>query len=553
MAIRIIEYTVTADGISPIAVQQGGVQGEHNATEVRFVIDSDFFDVITEQAGNNTVFYHFEAYNGIGNKIRTEPFELKENTLVYQIENSLTQYGGNIRVILAIIVIEEDTAKMITYSYPANLKLKNRPDGKDEEVKEINEVSVLVASAKVAADTANRAAGAAELFKDDADNYSQEAIAAANESKTAAKEAKAAAEESKVAVEYTNNTFSNALKGTASGRIMRIDDISPIEHDLGVTVSLPTTTVNGSGNISFQPTLYCKVLPGFSECLQICFILADGTKYTVQSEFFAYPNLEATISGNTLTVEGGWGSVNETGEFTPDETVFQQYTVDEGAAIVSVTSDTAENLIAQIKPASVTVTRLGKNLLDYKNIDFTVKGLNIKTENGALVLNGKPSGEIYASDASYISNLSLTLPKGTYTFSMLNENDVVINSIQLRTTAGAGLVSFNNQKGLASKSFTLSATTKVCIAAYLYGTTFDNAVFKFQLEVGSVASDIEPFSEAAVFTPNIDGTVDGVKSIYPTTVFKVDPDSEMLVTYNRDINKAFAELITAVQTLGGII
>jgi hypothetical protein len=59
--------------------------------------------------------------------------------------------------------------------------------------------------------------------------------------------------------------------------------------------------------------------------------------------------------------------------------------------------------------------------------------------------------------------------------------------------------------------------------------------------------------DAAIEYPvNADGTVDGVTSIYPTTTLVIDTAGAVIdVEYNRDINKAFAELYNAIISLGG--
>ena len=79
-------------------------------------------------------------------------------------------------------------------------------------------------------------------------------------------------------------------------------------------------------------------------------------------------------------------------------------------------------------------------------------------------------------------------------------------------------------------------------------------ISNMKLEVGSDAENTKytPFVSSAEYTPAADGTVEGVKSLYPTTT--LIPDTEGLILeadYNRDINKAFAELQQAIISTGG--
>ena len=73
-----------------------------------------------------------------------------------------------------------------------------------------------------------------------------------------------------------------------------------------------------------------------------------------------------------------------------------------------------------------------------------------------------------------------------------------------------------------------------------------------QLEKGKEYTEYEPYKNPVTYTLNADGSVDDVKSIYPTTVITVDDDNASIdVEYNRDLNKAFAELQNALISLGG--
>ena len=72
-----------------------------------------------------------------------------------------------------------------------------------------------------------------------------------------------------------------------------------------------------------------------------------------------------------------------------------------------------------------------------------------------------------------------------------------------------------------------------------------------QIEVGSVATDFQDYI-STTYIPNADGTVEGVTSLYPTTTLSTNTDGVIIdCEYNRDINKAFAELQQAIISLGG--
>jgi hypothetical protein len=62
----------------------------------------------------------------------------------------------------------------------------------------------------------------------------------------------------------------------------------------------------------------------------------------------------------------------------------------------------------------------------------------------------------------------------------------------------------------------------------------------------------EPYIEPTEYTPDADGVVQGVTSLYPSTTLMTDTSGAMIdVTYNKDINKAFEELKNVILSLGG--
>lgn len=64
--------------------------------------------------------------------------------------------------------------------------------------------------------------------------------------------------------------------------------------------------------------------------------------------------------------------------------------------------------------------------------------------------------------------------------------------------------------------------------------------------------EYESYIQPTEYTPDADGVVSGVTSLYPSTTLMTDTDGALIgVTYNRDINKAFEELKNAILATGG--
>lgn len=100
-----------------------------------------------------------------------------------------------------------------------------------------------------------------------------------------------------------------------------------------------------------------------------------------------------------------------------------------------------------------------------------------------------------------------------------------------------------------------STAGKTVVAVGLYSVEYRSCSYvdidSFQLEEGSIATPHEPY-QSQKYIPSADGTVPGVKSLYPTTTLMTDTEGAIIeAEYNRDINKAFAELQQAVLSMGG--
>lgn len=83
--------------------------------------------------------------------------------------------------------------------------------------------------------------------------------------------------------------------------------------------------------------------------------------------------------------------------------------------------------------------------------------------------------------------------------------------------------------------------------------TYNNFIIKPQLELGSVSTEYEPY-RGQNFTPNADGTVEGVTSISPTMTLTTDKNGVIIeAEYNKDTNKVIEQLTNAIISLGGTI
>jgi hypothetical protein len=348
----------------------------------------------------------------------------------------------------------------------------------------------------------------------------------------------------------------NALKGTASGEAIGLNDVSPIEHTVAVKVksknviSIADKTISGdkgfaSGTINIIP-------------------LTPNTVYTVSADF-AQTGSKATVgitvrdsSGTTIgrsdTTTDTNGRLSATFTVPTDGKIaivlfsnidataitgtscsYSNFQIEEGT-----TSTAYAPYVADVSVAKV--NKYGDNLFNVaETLERTSAGLKTSiAEDGGIVISGVATDTVrYMAMGGGFKNPILLLP-GTYTVS-----GHVLLACVLTFLDGTGVWrkgTFTLEKPAYFKNIVFSGLT--------VGTEYNMTVYPC-LSVGDNA-EYEPYKEPTTYTPNADGTVEGVTSLYPSTTLLTDIDGVVIdCEYNRDINKAFEELTQAIVSLGG--
>ena len=321
---------------------------------------------------------------------------------------------------------------------------------------------------------------------------------------------------------------SNALKGSASGTsAIRIDDVSPLEHGI-------KTKVLGVGEF-------------------IC-----NCANSSQAEFESYAGFYE-ISAIKLPVHVNYGDdespdwqLEECGEFhftdgslyvdeTDDITEEQWNTFSVGEKLYFDGWEEA-NLYRSVS-SGLSVTRYGKNLIPfpYGFGNTTQAGVTITVNSdGGVTYNGTATSQI---NPYFVSNL--LLHKGTYTLSGSPKGsswDTQILIVQKKADASTIARDYGN-----GAKFTLDSDTAVRICLIVAkGITCSNLTIYPMLNVGTTALPYELYKEPVTFTADENGNIT-VPSLAPTTTIVADSGVSMTAEYNRDINKAFADLLAKIE------
>ena len=189
-AIREILFHVTPDGIEPSGPQPAGIQGEHNATEVKFQLD--------EALVKDGYFYRFEFVDGTGGMYTTDFVTPEGNAVAVKIPAAWTASGGCGTLRLCVAELSEDyQEEMVVLSFAGRLLFSGRDSTSPLYSYYEPGLSGLIESTHAAAENANTAADEAREAAQGAD----EAAEAAQQAKTAADSAAQGAREAEADAE----------------------------------------------------------------------------------------------------------------------------------------------------------------------------------------------------------------------------------------------------------------------------------------------------------------------------------------------------------------
>ena len=317
----------------------------------------------------------------------------------------------------------------------------------ENATKAVEQADEAISKANRAEEKATAIIKETESAKDNANTAADSANTAAVSANEATTRANAVSEQ----LENAKDLFCNALKGSKSDSIIQIDDVSPTDQRLNVSLTSDTVTDFSSKTVSVYGKNFAK--------------LKTGTSY-----------------GLTL-----------------------EWLENEGCYLVNGTC-----------------TLAGNNSL-FTNVS-TICGINGK----AFTLKTKQiSGSVKNADG-----------KTKYAIFYTS------TSADAATSGSANLIGANLNEAVVTKTATAVKDRLYNCRLYISeGVEFDNFKFTAQLEIGTTATDYETYKEPVTYKSTKGGSVSGVT--LGTGAYNLctnDSAVDINCEYNRDINKAFAEL-----------
>ena len=356
-------------------------------------------------------------------------------------------------------------------------------------------------------------------------------------------------------------TSANAIKGTASGELIQIDDVSPVEHNVKTKVSgknlwnnlafrvaeptnsmyISNVTANAITLTSVEGYVGNGHHPTDITLRQVCPQICVGKTYILQADSAAYIqsiylkeiqmywnfNAPLTITKEMLDCTVGIYGLSTMREQGVGDCVISNIQIEEG--------DTATEYEPYIDPTTVTVTGCGKNI-----VDILTASINYKFSGGG----GIGSEVVFNYSETNISfRKILVRPNTKYTFSLDNS---VYWLDRMCEMDGADLLThhypfYSSSTDVSEYTFTTKATTEYLVVRFVNkngakATLEDLQKTNFQIELGDTPTEYEPF-KGGTYTPNADGSVD-IKSVSPfMQIFTDTPGVTLDCEYNKDTIK----------------
>lgn len=629
MAVRTISYTVSDYALNPSSAQFGGMQNEHNATEVKYTIDDSFLEELKSKGYPLLFRIDFDSpgagYQPSGN---LEPTE--NNSVSREIPRLMTQYGGQMQTTLVISALKDGKEQFEVLSLPSVIRFtavqKSDSDlsaslpayqvyveGLVQESIDANAESQEILSGIRQDLNSGEFDGFSPIAKVEqtADGAEVTITDRAGTTKAIIKDGAIGPQgiqgpdgpqgkPGEVTYKYLHQNVANALKGNASGvDKLVLTDVSPLPHDIKANVkgdgispyftkgellgnvaeiwdegiknhnwqnedSLGSFSVyQGYVPVSNRTDLYVNISPfsGASAGL----LVTDGTVYRT---FYACSNAGGEVY---CCIQNGKIYISYNG------TNILSYDIEENAKIIGISCN-GENfegesldLYACSISSGVTVTRSGKNLYNQASYPtINEDGLKIwyipsedcicihgerltSTFNKDVDINPIVVGEFNTSYTLSVENIGgeIINPNKRYANTYLRtkenlENDTVLsNLLEVRAM----------QNGATIKATgTLHEPEKYITHIRFYiqtGVRFEYFKIRVQLEKGDVATDYEKYFAPSEHLADANGSLT-LPDACSTTILESDTKGVTIeAEYNRDVNKAFAELTKAIISLGG--
>ena len=330
----------------------------------------------------------------------------------------------------------------------------------------------------------------------------------------------------------------NALKGSASGNPIRLDDVSPLQHEIAVSVTKKETIYTKGEEIADSE---------WSEDI------SDSIRELEEDTFLTITEIEGD---DKLYFDNG-GYWEGSGQFTTGDNeghvLADSFSVGEVVCISPYEFGDGEMHLWLCKatatessgPANgATIEKRGvENLFSLADFSYQGSASKVSVEDNKATSHFWHGGQIKnivnATCMSDYYNGVKPIPAGTYTF-LCNpfknsKGDIYNPGLDIKLEDGTGGRIEANVPTEVFQSFSPSAIS------------FFNSVPMTETETYSTSLQLV---KAGVYVADENGKVKGILGNGETVTLIAESGVTISAEYNRDINKAFAEIQQAIATMG---
>lgn len=282
-----------------------------------------------------------------------------------------------------------------------------------------------------------------------------------------------------------------------------------------------------------------------------------------QIDYNALANLPTLVTvDNTLSESGKAADAKVVGDTLTMLTQHKDATSLKGLAVgrsvkVEDVSPLAHEVEIEVKSKNIAVRTNPNMSVTADGITYTVNS------DGTVSATGKATSTSYylmQGSTSYAN--AVPIKRGKYTLAKSPIEGCRI-SVGLHQYNGATRVLYYSTNTNSVTFEVTNDTTRfdmiLCVDT---GYSVSGAVFKPQIERGNTETEYTPYTNPSTatltyggktYTPNSDGSVEGLTSTYPVMEMSVTDGFNVYLEYNQDINAVIKKLTNAITALGGTI
>ncbi len=242
---RKITYTVSIDGITPDGVQYGGIQGEHNATDLEITVGSDLAEILAE---SENYYYRIDAEDSTGAHFIGAAVKYAGEPIFYSIPQSVTAAGGKAEIRIIFTEIYDGQPEKMLFSFPFKLYFDDSFHGDEAETKAAEGLCEMVLQAQEHKNSAEAANIAAENAKTAAENAANEALSSAETAVGAKNDVKQSADTAQAAATSAQVYAENAASSEAAASKAQAEVEAEIENALNAVAEAKAAAVSAENS-----------------------------------------------------------------------------------------------------------------------------------------------------------------------------------------------------------------------------------------------------------------------------------------------------------------